>query len=214
MNKNKGFLQKNEVRFVLYFAGVFLVSFTLLYGLGLVPDELTDSRGILDTARFNAFKMIQGTDTTKNEPGEEPTHITIPNAGVDIIVQNPTTKDNTILDEYLTKGTIRYPDSALLGAGNVLIFGHSSNWAVVHNKAYKSLNGIEKLKKGDMIYVDSASHRFTYSVDTVSLVDANKEYVDFSNNKNMLTLSTCNTFGAKSDRYVVEASFVSKQSLK
>lgn len=224
--KNKGFLADSRVKFILWFSGIFLVTFTLLFMLGLIPDELTSEAGdsAIDSLRLRTIEMAGGSDnispvenptstTINKEVGEEPVHLTIPNTDINIIVQNPKSKDNIILDEYLTKGTARYPDSALLGAGNVLIFGHSSNWAVVQNKAYKALNGIETLKRGDPIYVDSSSHRFVYTVEKVSLVDASKEYVDFSNNKNMLTLSTCNTFGKKEQRYVVEAIFDRKESL-
>ncbi|MES2409712.1 MAG: sortase [Patescibacteria group bacterium] len=214
MNKYKAFWKRGDVRFVSTFTGVFLVSFIGLYALGLVPSEISsESNGVLDDIRFNAMQMTETKATLPKEAGEEPIHLTIPNTDIDILVQNPTTKDNTILDEYLTRGTIRYPDSALLGSGNVLIFGHSSNWAVVQNKAYKSLNGIEKLKAGDLIYVDSATSRYTYSVENVSLVDANKEFIDFGTDKNMLTLSTCNTFGQKQERYVAQANFVSKTEL-
>lgn len=213
MNKNKGFFKKIEVKFVLTFAFVFLASFLVLYVLGLVPNEITGGTGFLDDLRLNAIKMTETrSDSMPKFAGEEPVHLTIPNADIDIVVQNPTSKDNTVLDEYLTRGTIRYVDSALLGAGNVLIFGHSSNWAVVHNKAYKALNGIEKLKAGDLIYVDSAKSRYTYSVEKVTLVDANKEFIDFGTDKNMLTLSTCNTFGQKQERYVAEARFVKRES--
>ncbi|MES2223605.1 MAG: sortase [Patescibacteria group bacterium] len=213
MNKYKAFWKRGDVRFVSTFTGVFLVSFIGLYALGLVPSEISsESNGVLDDIRFNAMQMTETKATLPKEAGEEPIHLTIPNTDIDILVQNPTTKDNTILDEYLTRGTIRYPDSALLGSGNVLIFGHSSNWAVVQNKAYKSLNGIEKLKAGDLIYVDSATSRYTYSVEKVSLVDATKEFIDFGTDKNMLTLSTCNTFGQKQERYVAEAMFVSKEA--
>jgi sortase (surface protein transpeptidase) len=38
-------------------------------------------------------------------------------------------------------------------------------------------------------------------------VDQTRALVEF-NDKNMLTLSTCNTFGAKSERYVVEANYL------
>lgn len=214
MNNYKAFWKSKEVRFVIVFTGIFFITFTALYSLGLVPNELAgESNGVLDDLRFNAIKMTEdGKKADVKIVGEEPVHITIPNTDIDIVVQNPTSKDNTVLDEYLTRGTIRYPDSALLGAGNVLIFGHSSNWAVVQNKAYKSLNGIEKLKAGDLIYVDSATSRYTYSVEKVTLVNAEKEFIDFGTNKNMLTLSTCNTFGQKQERHVVEAVFVSKQS--
>lgn len=216
MNKYKAFWKRGDVKFVLVFAGIFLASFVLLFSLGLVPSELTGKSSALDDIRLNAFKMTETPNPVNpvvEGYGEEPVKLVIPNAKIDVVVQNPKSKDNTILNEYLMRGTIRYTDSALLGAGNVLIFGHSSNWTVVQNEAYRALNGIEKLKAGDLIYVDSAKSRYTYSVEKVTLVDATKEFIDFGTNKNMLTLSTCNTFGQKQDRYVAEAVFVGKASL-
>jgi LPXTG-site transpeptidase (sortase) family protein len=222
MSSHKGFFNKDDIKFTLYFFGIFLVTFFGLYMLGLVPSELLNGQGnTLDDLKLNALEMASdnGKNTKLKAPevkkvlGEEPVRITIPSASIDIIVLNPTTKVNTVLDEYLTRGVIRYPDSALLGDGNVLIFGHSSNWAVVQNKAYKALNGIDKLKAGDLVYVDSDTSRYTYSVTSVVLVNADKEFVDFGTNKNMLTISTCNTFGQKQERYVAEAEFVGKQSL-
>lgn len=215
--KNKDFLPDSKIKFTLWFAGIFLSTFVLLFILGLVPNELTNSnQNVLDDLRLRTIETAEGIKDIEPVPkiiGEMPVRLSIPNTKVNVIVQNPMTKDNILLNEYLTRGTVRYSESALLGTGNVLIFGHSSNWAVVQNGAYKALNGIETLKRGDLIYVDSATSRYVYSVQTVSLVNASSEYVDFSNNKNMLTLSTCNTFGKKEQRYVVEALFDRKESL-
>jgi LPXTG-site transpeptidase (sortase) family protein len=220
MSTNKGFLNKGDIKFTLYFFGVFLVTFFGLYSLGLVPSELMNGNSsALDDLKLNAIEMASdsGKQTEISTPavekvmGEEPVRITIPAVDINVIVLNPTSKVNSVLDEYLTRGAIRYPDSALLGDGNVLIFGHSSNWAVVQNQAYKALNGIDKLKAGDLIYVDSDTSRYTYAVTSVVLVNADKEFVDFGTNKNMLTISTCNTFGQKQDRYVAEAEFVNKE---
>lgn len=215
--KNKDFLPDSKIKFILWFAGIFLGTFLLLFATGLVPDELTDTNeSVLNDLRLRTFETAEGIKDTPpviKVVGEAPVRLSIPNTKVNVIVQNPTSKDNIILNEYLTRGTVRYPESALLGTGNVLIFGHSSNWAVVQNTAYKALNGIETLKRGDLIYVDSTTSRYVYSVQTVSLVNASLEYIDFSNDKNMLTLSTCNTFGKKEQRYVVEALFDRKENL-
>jgi LPXTG-site transpeptidase (sortase) family protein len=222
MSNNKPFLSKDEKNFILYFFGVFLLTFVALYSLGLLPSEISDGEGnALDDLRLNAVEMSTSKpDVIKPAPqpivkeaGEEPVRLIIPNAAVDVLVQNPNTTNVTILDEYLRKGVVRYPESALLGDGNVLLFGHSTNWKVVQNQAYKALNGIDKLKKGDLVYVNSKNSRYTYSVVKVTLVDANKEFVDFTRKDNMLTISTCNTFGQKQDRYVVEAVFEGKTSL-
>ena len=89
----------------------------------------------------------------------------------------------------------------------MFIFGHSTGIAVVHNQAYKTFNGLKDLERGDIIKVYGSSNIYEYKVLKVTLVDQNQALVEFENNKNMLTLSTCNTFGAKSERYVIEADY-------
>ncbi len=222
MKKLKGFWTDPAIRFVTIFGVIFLLTFTFLFVLGLVPSELRDSTSALDNLELRTLESVSGAGETITSAkssenkfvGEEPRRVSIPGIDVDIKVENPTTKDNTVLDEYLTKGAVRYPDSPLLGLGNTLIFGHSSNWAVVHNKAYKALNGIENLKKGDMIFVDSDTMRYVYRVTTVSTVEADKQYVDFSKTTPMLTLSTCDLFGdSKQLRFVVTATLDEKIAL-
>ncbi|HEY4512373.1 MAG TPA: sortase [Candidatus Paceibacterota bacterium] len=227
--KNKDFLESPKTRFILWFGGVFLLTFSVLFFFGFVPNELTSTNeNVLDNLRLKTMEMAAGVekdnsfltapspiekDTTIKEFGEEPFHLSIPNTTVDVLVQNPKTTDSALLDEYLARGAVRYPESALLGAGNVFLFAHSTRLAVVQNPAYKSFNGIKTLKRGDTIYVDSKSHRYVYVVEKVSVVSAEEEFVDFSNNKNMLTLSTCNTFGKKEERYVVTAIFDRKTDI-
>ena len=58
---------------------------------------------------------------------------------------------------------------------------------------------------GDEILITSNGKVYKYIVDIVKLVDDNTALVDFTKRDKMLTISTCNTFGAKEDRYVVEA---------
>jgi sortase (surface protein transpeptidase) len=205
---------KDFLIFSLWFIAIFGVSYAIMYAFGLIPSELNESgqSSVLDKLRFDAINSVTpATPETSQEPGEEPVHITIPNTKVDILVQNPNTTNPTLLDEYLAKGTVRYPGSGLLGNGNVLIFGHSSNWAIVKNPAYKSLNGIETLKAGDEIFVDSAESRYVYKTRTVRMAPASEIRVDFGSKENLLTISTCNTFAAKEDRYVVEAVFDHKE---
>jgi len=215
MKDLKGFLKDPQVKFVAVFASVFLFTFLFLFALGLVPSELREGSSALDNLEMKTLEGVSNTFEApapvvevKPEPviGEAPLRVSIPKVEVDIIVENPKSKDNTILNEYLTKGAVRYPDSALLGSGNTLIFGHSSNWTVVNNKAYKALNGIENLKRGDSIYVDSATSRYVYTVQSVVRVRADDQYVDFTTTAPTLTLATCDLFGdTKALRHVVEA---------
>ena len=180
----------------------------MLYAIGFVPESIKPNSGdslrtLWDKAQESAIKK----QTDQDIAGEAPVRIVIDKIGVDAIVSNPNTTNVATLDEYLTQGAVRYPGSGLLGSGNVFIFGHSTGIAVVHNQAYKTFNGLKDLERGDIIKVYGSSNIYEYKVLKVTLVDQNQALVEFENNKNMLTLSTCNTFGAKSERYVIEADY-------
>jgi len=203
-------LKKSQVKFIVYFLVTFLVVFALLYSLGLVPDSIKVNEGdslrtLWDKAQNKAIneQLNQGLIV-----GENPTRIVIEKIGVDAVVANPNTTSVATLDDYLKEGAVRYPGSGIIGRGNMFLFGHSTGLAVVRNQAYKTFNGLKDLQIGDLIKIYGSSKLYTYKVTSVILVDENKALVEFGNNKNMLTLSTCNTFGAKSERYVVEAEFI------
>lgn len=153
------------------------------------------------------------TPTAKVNHALDPIRVVIEKIGTDVKVSNPASAKDTVLDEYLKKGAVRYPGSAGLGEGNVFIFAHSTNHQVVVNQAYKAFNNFNALVAGDVIKVYSLDKEYTYVVDRVRLADADEIYVDFSVGRNMITLSTCNTFGEKQERYVVEASFAGSKAL-
>ncbi len=202
--------------FAIWFVAIFGVSFAALYTFGLVPKEV-DSSGretVLDKVRQNAIEnVVSDSQDTAQIKGEMPIHLKIPSANIDISIKNPDTKDPVLLDEYLKKGIVRYPGSGLLGSGNILIFGHSSHLAVVQNPNYKALNGVENLKAGEEIFLkseESWDYVYVYKVRSVRMAKASEIKVDFSV-PNLLTISTCNNFGAEEDRHVVEAVFDRKE---
>lgn len=205
-------LKKSQIKFLIYFIIIFFILFLLLLSLGLVPESLRSNEGdsfrtLWDKAQNKAISE-QIKDGKMVAVGEQPVRIVIEKIGVDAVVVNPNTTDAATLDDYLLEGAVRYPGSGLLGSGNMFLFGHSTGIKVVHNQAYKTFNGLKDLKAGDLIKVYSSSSFYTYRVTTVTLVDQNQALVEFGNAKNMLTLSTCNTFGQKSERYVVQADYV------
>ncbi len=213
---SKTLTRKEILRFIGIFSLIFLATFTFLYAFGLVPTELIDGSGDNSVTDDLKLRALQGADqatsmgeTTTNTKAILPTYISIPKVDVDISVSNPTTTNNDVLDQYLTKGAVHYPGSGNVGTGNMLIFGHSSNWKVVKNQAYKALNGIENLVPGDPIYIKADDGTtYLYKVTSERLANADETLVDFSGNKNMLTLSTCDLFGEKQQRFVVTADFV------
>ncbi len=201
-------IYQHKFVFGLFFVFIFSVSFAVLYMVGLVPDELqfTDST---TTSELRPWE----TATVPEEKGELPTRIVIAKIGVNATVENPSTTNAAVLDESLTRGAVRYPGSGLLGKGNMFLFGHSTGLQVVHNQAYKTFNNLKTLLPGEEIEVYSATKKYIYTVRTVTLVDSNEAWVDLSTKENMLTLSTCNTFGKKEERHVVQADFVRSVSL-
>jgi LPXTG-site transpeptidase (sortase) family protein len=140
---------------------------------------------------------------------ELPSHIEIPAIGRVAIVSNPTSTVIADLDKELLKGAVRYPTSAKLGEeGNVILFGHSSYLPIVGNEAYKTFNGIQKLVAGDEVRVSSEGRVYIYRVRNVLRKSAEDDGIPLAVTGKVLTLSTCDSFGKKSDRFVVTADFV------
>lgn len=141
-----------------------------------------------------------------------PDRIVIPSLGKELPVSNPQTRNIAALDEELKSAVVRYPDAATLGQnnGNTLIFGHSSHLPVVRNKLYKAFNDIETLSVGDTVQAYSGGDVYTYHVTRVYEASAEDDSIPLATDGHQLTLLTCDTFGKKSDRFVVEAKFVGK----
>lgn len=180
---------------------MFLLVFTITAGIG----------NVVQGAFFAppAKKAPTVVSTTQTEPlqKEYPARISIPSLDIETTIYNPIDTSIEVLDSYLLKGAVRYPGSALLGEkGNVLIFGHSSYLPVVRNQAYKAFNDIQNLRKDDSILVYSDNKVYTFGVESVERVSAKStEEIRLDSVHNMLTLVTCNTFGDKSDRFLVTA---------
>jgi LPXTG-site transpeptidase (sortase) family protein len=193
--------------FLAAFALVFLASFGALWHLGLTPDPI-------QTPLVDAAPSASSTSVVSGTAPEEPVKIEIPSIALAATIADPTTTDIEALDQLLLKGAVRYPTSGLLGEenANVVLFGHSSYLPVVGNPAYKTFNGIQKLAAGDLITVYSSDRAYTYRVRTVEKEDANSAGIPLAVAGEELTLSTCDSFAAKSDRFVVTADFVESHS--
>lgn len=197
--------------FLWLFAIAFLGSISILAEFDLLP-ETSPALATLNT--IVADQSVVADTRVSAEIPELPAKIAIPTIGLLTAVANPTATDVATLDAELLKGAVRYPTSAKLGEmGNVVLFGHSSYLPVVNNQAFKTFNGIQKLSVGDLVTVSSSQTAYTYRVRSVAKESAKNAAIPLSVEGRVLTLSTCNSFGEKSDRFVVVADFVESHSL-
>jgi LPXTG-site transpeptidase (sortase) family protein len=228
-------------RFVRTFFFSFLLSLCVLYVSGFAPAGLSQSPArFFDTVASYFRSDESALVATLPEPSalEKPGEVSpdvgnvpsvvspsqgvslsrmlrIPAASIEVPVVSPLSTDTAILDESLKSGVVRYPGSGELGErANVLFFGHSSHLPVVHNPAFRALNGLESVRLGDDIFVSNGEREYRYRVFAVRLTTADEELISFSTTERKLTISTCNTFGSKSERFVVEAVFVGSEPLR
>ncbi len=199
-------IREEKWRFSGVFACVFGGSIFALNTLGLLPEVPVNAPSVSLVANAN----LAVATSTPAARVEEPVQIEISAINLAAAIANPTTTNIEALDGYLLKGAVRYPTSARLGeAGNVVLFGHSSYLPIVGNQAYKTFDGIQKLAVGDMIDVSAVDAVYTYRVKSVVKKNAaNGDGISLEAAGRVLTLATCNSFGAKSDRFVVTADFV------
>lgn len=197
------------------FVAIFLITFVLLYIFGLVPDEFktVNNTNFSDSEKTITNNSVDATDEDELKSNSiqtqtRPSRITIPKIGVDAVINHPNSYNIQVLDEALKTGAVYYPGSGTIEEGNMFVFGHSTNWKVVNNPAYKTFNNLDKLSKGDEITIlDENGETHIYAVDKVTLADDSAALVNFDHTGRKLTISTCNTFGQKQERWVVEATF-------
>jgi LPXTG-site transpeptidase (sortase) family protein len=193
--------------FLAVFALVFIGIVAILAALDLLPQTASTPETAAVSTDANKHALI--------DVIELPMKIEIKTIDLAANIVNPTTTDVEALDQELLSGAVRYPTSARLGeTGNVVLFGHSSYLPVVGNQAYKTFNGIQKLAAGDIVTVYSSGTVYAYRVTSVAKESAdNNSTILLSVASKMLTLVTCNSFGAKSDRFVVTADFVESRPI-
>lgn len=195
--------------FLAAFLAVFFVTFSTLATLDLLPEapakdpevEIAVSPSSLGAAAIMAAP-------------ENAVRVEIPSVGINVTIKNPASTDVAVLDEALLTGAVRYPASAKLGEeGNTILFGHSSYLPIVNNKAFKAFNEIQNLEKGDRITVYGETMAYVYAVKTVAEADAESDAIPLTKTGHTLTLATCDSFGKKTDRFIVVADLVESYPL-
>jgi LPXTG-site transpeptidase (sortase) family protein len=204
--KNRGVIGNIAAQPISFSVAFLVFLFAAIAFLGFVdalPEPSKTAAAEVNTFGFGAKNQVQAT------VAEDPIRITASKISMDVAVKNPSSTKVAVLDEALLSGAVRYPTSAKLGEkGTVLLFGHSSYLPVIYNQAYKAFKGIQTLEKGDAVSVYSATLEYRYTVETVSVANANEDVIELRKDGKYLTLVTCDTFAKKSDRFVVTAKFV------
>ncbi len=214
-------IMANKIAFLIAFFCIFTVSYGMLYALDFYPEPITTSATTTaPVVTTTITKPAVATTTPKTEAVSDigsdtlPQTLLIPALSRTVPVLNPASNSVAALDAALLKGVIRHPDSATFGEeGNMFILGHSSYLPTVHNRNFQALNGIQNLKWGDVITVNSKNTAYTYKVEKSFKVKASGFTVPVAGKGKTLTLVTCNSFGSTEDRYVVEATLVSTKAL-
>tara|TARA_B100000745_G_scaffold300596_1_gene255729 strand:- start:581 stop:1261 length:681 start_codon:yes stop_codon:yes gene_type:complete len=205
---------RNKWKFLAIFVIAFLTFVWILGRLDLLPEPDTSKSlsTITISKEKNSFPAAAAIALAKTV--ENPTRVVIDSVGVDVEVNNPFKTDISSLDNSLLSGVVRYPTSGKLGEnGNVVIFGHSSYLPVVKNEYFKAFNGLQNLKRGEIIEVHGEGLVYEYEVSRVYEADATDTRIPLTKDSKKLTLSTCNSFGDLNDRHVVEAYFVGSKKI-
>ncbi len=194
------------------FLGLFVLIFISSVATLARFDLLPETSPVIST---HTPVLARTTTPTPPAVSELPIRMEIPVLNRTAAVMNPETIDIKALDKELLKGAVRYPTSAKLGeAGNVILFGHSSYLPIVGNQAYKTFNDIQKLTAGDVVTVYSSGTAYTYRVRGIEIKNSTVDGILLSTTDRVLTLVTCNSFGAKEERFILTADFLESHSLE
>jgi LPXTG-site transpeptidase (sortase) family protein len=209
-----------KMKFFGVFFLIFSVSYLLLVAIDFVPEpkEATETEEVETVEPAVEIEQTATTDPNKllSPDGEAalPTSMYIKKLDRTITVLNPESRSIAELDQALLSGVVRHPDSAHLAQnGNVFILGHSSYLPQVMNKNFQAFNGIQDLAWGDTIEVTSGSYVSVYEVEKVFKANAADVTVPVAGDEPRLTLATCNSFGSKDDRFIVEAERIEVRAL-
>lgn len=200
----KQILKITLILIILLIAIIFLLS-------GFDSANKEETNVLQDDIKNNILdKKVEHTDEEIKDM-KLPLSLEIPDNNIYTNIQSPNSTDVNVLDNALTKGSVYYPGSGLPGYNNMLIFGHSTSFKVVKNKAYQTFNNLRYVKVGTLIYVKTEDKTHIYRTVSVKKVSKYTSWIQFKSDKAMITLSTCDSFGKRSDRWVLEGEYVGIQ---
>ena len=213
-------IKVNKGPFLVVFFIIVLITYGLLFALDFYPEpreadasERTEEM-VTNEEEITEPAEVQDTVIEEDPLASLPTSIYFDTLNREVPVLNPSSNDVAELDAALLSGAVRHPDSADLSTkGNMFILAHSSYLPTVFNKNFQAFNGIQDLVWGDTIRVRSVDAEYIYRVQKVYQGKASEVAVPATPGKAQLALATCNSFGSKDDRFVVEATLIETKKL-
>ncbi len=208
-------LMLRKVPFLMVFFGTIFITYLFLFIVDFIPEapaaddevHVEENESATGTSTIGTFEVLP-------KAAPEPERVIIDKLEREVAVLNPTSRDIADLDAALLSGVVRHPDSADFSEdGNILILGHSSYLPNVLNKNFQAFNGLHTLTWGDKIRLQSEDTEYVYRVEKVYEAKAAEVVIPETPGEARLTLATCNSFGAKDDRFIVEAVLVSETAL-
>ncbi|MFT5849227.1 MAG: LPXTG-site transpeptidase (sortase) family protein [Patiriisocius sp.] len=206
-----------KVSFFFTFFFVILLSYAILFIIDFIPEPIEeDTVTAVEEVEEEPIKEVLPEVEEVKSVVESPLPIKIIFETLDreVTVLNPASRAIVDLDEALLDGAVRHPDSADFSEdGNIFILAHSSYLPNVFNKNFQAFNGIQELTWGDKIRVQSDDMEYVYSVKKTYKAKATEVFVPETPGEANLTLATCNSFGSKDDRFMVEAKLIGEYKI-
>ncbi len=209
-------LMLRKIPFLVVFFGTIFITYLFLFIIDFIPEapavgeeevQLEETEDETGTSTIGTFEVLPNV-------APEPERVIIDKLDREVVVLNPTSRAIADLDAALLGGVVRHPDSADFSEdGNILILGHSSYLPNVLNKNFQAFNGLQTLTWGDKIRLQSEDAEYVYRVEKVYEAKAAEVVIPKTPGEARLTLATCDSFGAKDDRFIVEAVLMSKTAL-
>lgn len=221
----------NGVKFVFIFGIIFAVVFALLNWQALYlrffwqPPNNQEIEEKINQISFFEDKIVG--DDNKSENQEKPevsltkekekenqnfqdickdNCLVIPKIGLASPIIFSKSRQEENIQEDLKKGVVHYPDTSLPGElGNCFITGHSSNYVWRSGNYNTVFIFLDKLKKGDEIFIYYNGETYRYEVIESFLVNPEQVEVLEGSPEPILTLMTCWPVGTNLKRLIVRA---------
>ena len=204
----QGFTFITAAKLIALFISIFLLSYFLI-----------NFQAILDKTHYFYDVSITRKDYSKSVPTptadpfnpNSEAKLIISKIGVDAPI-NWSVKEDQLQDKLL-EGLVHSEGTALPGQiGNIFITGHSSYYSWV-SSLYKDVFALlNKVDKGDKIFIKYSSRLFEYEVIDIKVVSPSDVSVMDQTDGYNLTLMTCVPVGTNLNRLIVVATQVNQSS--